>query len=203
MFDSSLRPWIDPPLNRAAQRIVRRGVTADQVTVAGFAVGLSAAIAIASGAFGWALVLVAVNRVADGLDGAVARIHGATDRGGFLDITLDFAFYASVPLAFAVFDPAHNSLPACALLAGFLINGSAFLAYAILAAKRGITSTAQGHKSITYLAGLAEGAETIAMFVLGCLWPSAFPVLATAFAGLCLVSAAARLVIGCRTFSVE
>jgi phosphatidylglycerophosphate synthase len=203
MFDTSLRPWIDPPLNRAAQRIVRRGVTADQITMAGFAVGVLAAVAIAFGAFGWALLLVACNRIADGLDGAVARINGATDRGGFLDITLDFAFYAAVPLAFAVHAPASNALPACALLAGFLLNGSAFLAYAIIAAKRGLTSTAQGHKSITYLAGLAEGTETIAMFVLGCLWPSTFPVLATAFAGLCVVSALARVVIGCRTFDVK
>jgi phosphatidylglycerophosphate synthase len=203
MFDTSLRPWIDPPLNRAARWIVGRGITADQMTVAGFAVGLLAAIAIAFGAFGWALLLVAINRIADGLDGAVARVHGATDVGGFLDITLDFAFYAAVPLAFAVYDPARNALSACALLAGFLVNGSAFLAYASIAAKRGLTTNAQGPKSIAYLAGLAEGAETIAVFVLGCLWPAAFPVLAFAFAIVCLVSAVARFVIGCRSFRVN
>jgi phosphatidylglycerophosphate synthase len=200
MFDSSLRPWIDPPLNRMAQRIVGRGITADQVSVAGFAVGLTAAVAIVFGAFGWALLLIAVNRIADGLDGAVARVTGPTDRGGFLDITLDFAFYASVPLAFAVHDPSRNALPACALLAAFVLNGSAFLAYAVIAAKRGLTTTAQGYKSIYYLAGLAEGAETIAVFIACCLWPPAFPVIAYAFAAVCAVSAVARLVIGWRTF---
>ncbi len=196
MFDSTLRPWIDPPLNRAARRLVRRRIGADQITVAGFAVGLTAAVAIAFGAFGWSLLLIAINRIADGLDGAVARITGPTDRGGFLDITLDFAFYAAVPLAFAAYDPSRNALAACALLAAFLLNGSAFLAYAVIAAKRGLTTAAQGQKSIYYLAGLAEGTETIAVFVACCLWPEAFPVIAYAFAGVCMMSALARLALG-------
>jgi phosphatidylglycerophosphate synthase len=200
MFDHALRPWIDPPLNKAAHGLVRRGITADQITVAGFAVGMAAAGAVAFGAFGWTLALVAVNRLADGLDGAVARITGATDRGGFLDITLDFAFYAAVPLAFAVHEPSRNALAACALLAAFLANGSVFLAYAVIAAKRGLTSSAQGPKSITYVAGLAEGAETIAVFVACCLWPLVFPVIAYSFAAVCLVSAIARVVMGWREF---
>ena len=117
---------------------------------------------------------------------AVARIMGPTDRGGFLDITLDFAFYAAVPLAFAVYDPGSNALAASALLAAFLVNGSVFLAYAATAAKRGLTTTAQGHKSIYYVAGLAEGAETIVVFIACCLWPVAFPVIAYGFATVCL-----------------
>jgi phosphatidylglycerophosphate synthase len=202
MFDTSLRSWIDPPLNRMAQELARRGVAADQITVAGFGLGLGAAAAIAGGAFGWAMALVAANRLADGLDGAVARITGPTDRGGFLDIALDFAFYAAVPLAFAVHDPAANALAAAALLAAFLANGGAFLAYAAIAAKRGLTTTAQGLKSIYYLAGLAEGAETIAVFAACCLWPAAFAGIAYGFAALCAVSAAARLMIGWRTLGV-
>jgi phosphatidylglycerophosphate synthase len=200
MFDRALRPWIDPPLNRMARRLARHGIGADQITVAGFAVGLSAALAVALGAFGTALVLVAVNRLADGLDGAVARLSGPTDRGGFLDITLDFAFYAAVPLAFAVHDPSRNALAACTLLAAFLVNGSAFLAFALMAAKRGLTTAAQGHKSIYYLAGLAEGAETIAVFIACCLWPQAFAIIAYTFAAICVTSAVARLAVGWRTF---
>jgi phosphatidylglycerophosphate synthase len=193
MFDSSLRRWIDPPLNKAARGLCSQGITADQITVAGFAVGLAAAVAVAIGAFGSALALIAVNRLADGLDGAVARVTGATDRGGFLDITLDFAFYAAIPLAFAVHDPSRNALAGCALLA-------AFLAYAAIAAKRGLTSSAQGRKSITYVAGLAEGAETIAVFVACCVWPHTFPVIAYGFASVCVVAAITRVVMGWRAF---
>jgi phosphatidylglycerophosphate synthase len=200
MFDARLRPRIDPLLNRAAHVLVRRGIGADHVTIAGFAIGLCAAAAITAHAFGVALALVAANRIADGLDGAVARISGATDRGGYLDISLDFAFYASIPLAFALADPANNALASCALLAAFLVNGSAFLAYAVIAAKRGLTTAVQGPKSIYYVAGLAEGAETIAVFVACCLWPLAFPVIAWGFAVVCAASAIARFVLGWRSF---
>jgi phosphatidylglycerophosphate synthase len=200
MFDSSLRRWIDPPLNRVAHALVRLGVRADQITVAGFGIGLGAAVAVAAGASGWGLTLIALNRLADGLDGAVARVTGPTDWGGFLDITLDFAFYAAMPLAFAVYDPDRNALAASALLAAFLFNGSVFLAYAAVAAKRGLTTTAQGHKSIYYVAGLAEGAETIAVFAACSLWPLAFPVIAYGFAAVCLLSACARLALSWRIF---
>ena len=200
MLDSTVRRWIDPPLHRMARGLADRGVKADQVTVTGFAIGLLGVVAVVVGAFGWALALIALNRLADGLDGAVARVTGSTDRGGFLDIALDFAFYAAVPLAFAVHAPASNALAACTVLAAFLANGAAFLAYAVIAAKRGLTTPAQGHKSIYYVAGLAEGAETIALFVAWCLWPQAFAVIAYGFAAVCAISATARLVLGWRTF---
>lgn len=199
MLDARLRPLIDRPLAWAAAPLAARGITADRVTVAGFVLGLAGAGSIAIGWFGLALALVAANRIADGIDGAIARIRGTTERGGFLDISLDFAFYAAVPVAFAVYDPIRNGLAAALLVATFLVNGGAFLAFAAMAAKRGLETKAQGEKSIFYLAGLAEGAETIAVFVAMCLWPNAFPWLAAAFAALCLVSGAARIIAGSRT----
>jgi phosphatidylglycerophosphate synthase len=196
MFDGKLRPWIDWPLDAAGAALAQRAVNADHVSIAGFMLGLGAAGAVIPGWFGGALILLAANRIADGLDGAVARATALTDRGGFLDITLDFAFYAAFPLAFAVHSPAANALAAATLLAAFLVNGAAFLAYAVIAAKRGQTTAAQGQKSIYYLAGLAEGAETIAVFVAWCLWPGYFPAVAYGFAALCAISAAARLAMG-------
>ena len=194
-----MRPWIDPPLDAAGRWLGARGVTADRLTVAGFVIGLGAAVAIALGQFGLGLTLVAVNRLADGLDGAIARVTGPTDRGGFLDIALDFVFYASIPLAFAIHDAAGNALPAAALLASFLANGGAFFAFAIAAAKRGLETSAQGLKSMYYLAGLAEGAETIAAFCAFCLWPDAFALIAYLFSAVCILSALGRLVLGWRT----
>ncbi len=49
-----------------------------------------------------ALICIVLNRFGDGLDGALARMTRATDGGGFLDIVLDFIFYASVVLGFAL-----------------------------------------------------------------------------------------------------
>lgn len=193
MFDAIVRPWIDPPLDALATSIARTGVTADRVTIAGCGFGLAAAVAIAFGANSVGLVLFALSRLADGLDGAVARQNGLTDRGGFLDIVCDFLVYAAVPLAFAIADPTANALAAAALLASFMANGSAFLAFSAIAARRGLKTVAQGHKSLYYLAGLAEGAETIAVFAAMMLWPALFAALAWGFATLCAVSAMARI----------
>ena len=194
MFDTRLRPLIDPPLNRFGAWLAARGIAADMLTVAAFVTGLLAASAVLAGWFLVALGLMLAGRLLDGLDGAVARATRTTDVGGYLDITLDFAFYGIFPLAFAIHDPAANALAAAALIASFYVNGGSFLAYAVLAEKRGLKTDAQGRKSIFYLAGLAEGAETIAIFAAMCLWPAGFAVLAWAFAALCLLSASARII---------
>ncbi|WP_150524354.1 CDP-alcohol phosphatidyltransferase family protein [Roseibium sediminis] len=194
MFDAQIRPYIDPPLDRAGRLVAQAGISADTVTLVGFALGMGAAVAIATGLLLLGLVLIALNRIADGLDGAVARATHKSDRGGYLDIVLDFVFYGSIPMAFAILDPAQNALPAAALLLSFYANGSAFLAYAIMAEKRRITTTSQGIKSLYYVAGIAEGAETIALFAVMCLWPAGFPILAWGFAAVCFVSAAARII---------
>lgn len=193
MFDAALRRWIDPPLNRAGRRLADRGLTADQVTLAGLALGLLAALLLALGApGGLALVPLALSRLADGLDGAIARARGKTDFGGYLDIACDFAFYGAIPLAFALRDP-ENAVPAAFLLFSFYVNAASFLGFATMAAKRGLETRAQGEKSLYYAQGLLEGGETIAFFTLLCLWPGLFAPLAWAFGALCLVTAVARL----------
>lgn len=196
MFDARLRPLIDPPLARLARGATAAGVSADAVTIVGFAAGVLGAAAIALGAALAGLALLLLNRILDGLDGAIARQTRRTDRGGFLDITLDFAIYGLVPLAFAVAAPEENALAAATLLAAFYVNGAAFLAFAVMAEKRGLSSDRQGVKSLFYIEGLAEGAETIAVFSAMCLWPDAFPILAYGFAALTGASAAARIVRG-------
>jgi CDP-alcohol phosphatidyltransferase. len=72
---------------------------------------------------GWylaALVAIVLNRLLDGLDGALARLRGLTDAGGFLDIALDFLFYALVPFGFALAAPADNAIAAAWLLFAFM-----------------------------------------------------------------------------------
>lgn len=198
MLDSRIRPLIDPPLDRCARALAAAGVTANGLTIAGFVLGLAATTAIALGhtLFGGGLFLA--GRLADGLDGPVSRQTTSTDLGGYLDIVFDFAVYAAVPLAFALYDPAANALPAAFLLAAIVANGSAFLAFAIMATKRGLETAAQGNKSLYFLAGLAEGTETVLVYTAMCLWPPLFPILATAFASLCVASAIGRIGIAAR-----
>lgn len=192
MLDRFARPLIDPPLNRIGTRLARAGVTANGVTLTGFALGLIAAAVIALGAPGWALLPLLASRLLDGLDGAVARATRTTDFGGYLDIWCDFAFYGAVPFAFALLDP-DNALAAAFLLLAFYVNGASFLGYSIMAEKRGISSDAQGVKSLYYSAGLLEGTETIVFFVLLCLLPHLFVSLAFGFGTLCFLTAVARV----------
>lgn len=196
-----MRRLIDPPLNRLGRDLARRGVGADAVTLAGLALGLGAAALIATGAsLVLALLPLLASRLADGLDGAVARAQGKTDFGGYLDITCDFAFYGAIPLAFGIRDPGL-ALPAAFLLFAFYVNGASFLGFAILAARNGMETTARGDKSLYFTAGLLEGTETILFFVALCLAPAFFAPLAWGFGALCLVTAGARIVLACQTFA--
>ena len=201
MLDAPLRRVIDPPLAAAGGRLAASGVTADALSLFGFALALAAMATIAMGATLWGLVLFLANRLADGLDGAVARARAATDRGGFLDITLDFIAYAGIVLAFAVLDPVRNALPAAFLLFTFMGTASSFLAFAVMAQKRGLSTEQRGRKSIYYLGGLTEGSETILFFVAFCAWPEWFAPLAWAFGAMCCITATVRIVSGWTVFS--
>ena len=200
MLDAKLRPLIDPPLNRAGAALARLGVTANALTFIGLALGLGGAGAIALGHIGWGLALICANRLCDGLDGAVARVRRPSDLGGYFDIVADFAFYVSVPLGFGIFGAA-NTLPALVLVASFVLTGVSFLAFAVIAGKRGATTEAHGRKSFFYSTGLAEGTETIAVFIAMCLFPAWFAVLAYGYAALCVLTVFQRSVLAVSTFS--
>lgn len=202
MLDARLRPLIDPPLNAAGRMIARWGIAPNLVTLAGLLPGLSAAFAIAYGHFLIALLLILLNRLFDGLDGAVARASRPSDFGGYLDIVADFAFYVAIPVGFG-FAQSSNTVPAMVLTAAFTLTGISFLAFATLAARRGIETSDHGQKSFFYNTGLAEGTETIAVFVLMCLFPAYFPILAWGYAGLCLLTVIQRTALAHKLFSAS
>lgn len=199
MFDASLRRVLDPALDRAGTLLARWGLGANAVTVGGFLVGVAAWGALWANAYILALFLILGNRLADGLDGAIARRRGLTDLGGYLDIVFDFIFYAGVPFFFAVGTP-RAGLPAAFLVFSFIGTGGSFLAFAAIAAKRGLTTQQRGRKSIYYLGGLTEGAETIGLFVLLCLLPEHFGLLAWTFGGLCWLTTASRVAAAIEAF---
>lgn len=200
MLDGAARRLIDPGLDRLGAALARAGIGADAVTWAGFVLGLLAAGAIWAERYWLGLALILVSRLADGLDGAVARHTRKTDVGGFLDIVLDFAFYGGIPLAFVLARPETNGVAGAALITSFYVNGATFLAYAVMAAKHGLTTEARGAKSLYFTTGLAEATETIAVFCLFCLLPGWFVPLAWAFAALTLATAAARIALAMQVF---
>jgi phosphatidylglycerophosphate synthase len=199
MLDRAMRPLIDPPLNAAGRRLAALGVPANAVTLAGFAVGLAAVPAIGLGHYGWGLAAILASRVFDGLDGAVARVAGVTDVGGYLDIVCDFILYSAWVFGFAVARPEHAVVGAFLMLS-FVGTGSSFLAYAVFAAKRGVDTEIHGSKSLYYLGGLTEGTETILAFIAFCLLPQHFVPLALLFAAACWITTVSRILAAVKGF---
>lgn len=199
MLDAKLRPLIDPPLNAVGHALARAGISANLLTFTGLAIGLGGSAAIAFGQVWLGLVLIIANRVLDGLDGAVARSTAPTQLGGYFDIVADFAFYVSIPLGFGIL-ASENTLPALVLVASFVLTGVSFLAFAVIAAERGEETNAHGAKSFFYSTGLAEGTETIAVFVAMCIFPAWFSIIAYGYAALCVLTVFQRSGLAAATF---
>lgn len=199
MFDTFFIKNLKRPLHSSALVIDKCGVKANWITVLGFVVGMMAVPALYFEQTGLALLLIIMNRLMDGLDGAVARVQGPTDLGGYLDITLDFIFYSAIVFGFALMNPLENALAASFVIFSFMGTGSSFLAFAIMAEKRSIERLDYGRKSLYFLGGLAEGSETIAFLVLICVFPEYFVWLAYGFGAICWVTTATRIYAGYRT----
>lgn len=193
MFDRYLHPRVKPLLNRIAATIDRPDVTPDRISLAGFLIGALALPFLAMQWYSAALLVIVINRLFDGLDGALARRRDLSDAGGFLDIALDFLFYALVPFGFVLASPALNAVAGAWLLFAFIGTGSSFLAFAAVADKYKLENLDYPHKSFYYLGGLTEGAETILVFVLFCLFPAYFPLLAWFFGALCWFTTLTRV----------
>lgn len=201
MIDAQVRRLIDPPLNALGRGLAGRGITANGVTIAGLVLGLLGAVAITQHSWTIALFLILVSRLADGLDGAVARASQKTDFGGYLDITCDFLFYGVIPMAFVWADPGANAVAGAWLLTSFYFNGATFLGYAIMAEKQGLSTEKRGAKSLYFTGGLLEGTETIVFFCVLCLLPGQFAWLAWAFGTLCFVTATSRILLARQVFT--
>lgn len=191
------------PLAQSATLLNRTGVTANQTTLFGFALGCLAFPALVAEQYTVALMFIVLNRICDGLDGALARIQGITDAGGFLDISLDFLFYSLIPFGFVLANPEQNAIAGAFLIFSFIGTGSSFLAFATMAGKRGIDNPVYKHKSLYYMSGLTEGTETIACFFAFCLFPQHFASIAYVFGAACWFTTFTRIYSGFQTLKEE
>ena len=201
MLDSWTITLVRQPLIKGAKFLNRFGIPANHVTLTGFLIGMLAIPLLAIEQYYLALFCIVLNRISDGLDGALARMQTPTDAGTFLDVTLDFIFYSGIVFGFALANPTQNGLAATGLIFAFIGTGCSFLAFAIMAEKRKIKDMRFTHKGFYYLNGLAEGTETIIFLILFCLLPQHFSVLAWIFAGICYITTIVRIISGYRTLS--
>ena len=182
MFDTVLRRHLAGPLDRVAALLDRAWITPDRLTLLGLVVGLTSAVTAAGQLWLWSLACWLASRVLDGLDGPLARRRAAAARadrsgssapvgseaGGFLDITADFTVYGATVVGVAVgtaaaAGPEHtwgSWLPFLAVLLAYYVNGTAFLAFSSIAERTG--HRLDDGRSFSFLAGLTEGAETVA-----------------------------------------
>ena len=196
MLDTRMRAMLGPALDSAGRRLARAGVPPTALTGAGWAAGAGACAATALRAWPAALVLWLANRLLDGLDGPTARASGrSSDAGGFLDIVADFSVYAGIILGLAIAVP-QARLACVALLTAYYISGTAFLALSSLAERRRVRLGDE--RSLRFVGGLAEGTETIAVYILLFLLPGHAVLITWAFTAVVAVTAAQRVVIGVR-----
>jgi len=180
MFDAAFRARLDAPLARSAERLSAAGVSPNTMTSIGLVVGIACCVAVAAGQWWIGLALWIANRLADGLDGPLARSAGPTDWGGFFDIMADFTVYSGVIVAIGIALP-ETRVAALAVLMTYYLSGGSFLAFSSLATKR--RHEGDG-RSLVFPAGVAEGSETIAAMIIILALPGQAEVLLWVWAGI-------------------
>ena len=206
MFDAKLRRAMGPATERAAIWLDRPWITPDRLTGLNLVLGLASA-AFAAGQW-WLPALAAwlLCRIADGLDGPLARLRNRrngtedTGRGGFWDICADFIVYGATVVGVGIGASAAFGapwLPFLLVLFAYYINGTAFLAFSSVAEKTG--RQIRDGRSLSFLAGLTEGAETVAVHSLWLIFPGAAWEIAAIWAMLVTASAIQRIIAGYRS----
>ncbi|MBG6185411.1 phosphatidylserine synthase [Arthrobacter sp. CAN_A214] len=206
MFDTRLRFLLAPALDSAAARLDVPWITPNRLTGLNLVLGLASAGLAAGQMWFPALAAWLLCRVADGLDGPLSRRRAQLEtaradagQGGFWDISADFVVYGATVVGVAIGATASFGapwLPFLLVLFAYYINGSVFLAYSSLAEKSG--RQIDDGRSLSFLGGLAEGAETVLIHSVWLLFPAAAWQIASVWAFLVLVSATQRIVAGYR-----
>ncbi len=166
MLDSTLRPAKDRLLGPLARGPVGR-LPPMWISVIGLLFTLAAAVAAAQQLAVIGLTLWLVGRVADGVDGLVARSRDrASDLGGLTDIVADVVGYAAIPvgIAFGIDDRA-GWIATSVLLATFYVNVTSWAYLSAILEKRDLSARSSGQPtSVAMPRGLIEGTETIVFF---------------------------------------
>ncbi|WP_026535818.1 CDP-alcohol phosphatidyltransferase family protein [Arthrobacter sp. H14] len=209
MFDARLRPLLSPVLDTVAGWLDRPWITPDRLTGLNLLLGLISAVLAASQQWLPALVAWLLCRAADGVDGPLARRrvqqnpaegqNPDSGRGGFWDISADFVVYGATVAGVAIGAATAFGapwLPFLAVMFAYYINGSVFLAFSSIAEKTGRQK--DDGRSLSFLGGLAEGAETVLVHSLWLIFPAAAWQIAAVWAFVVLVSATQRIISGYR-----
>ena len=192
MFDSSLRRFKDRVGTPLAQRMSR--VSPMFISMLALVVGLLATYAAYKGQYIWAFAFWILNRILDGLDGLIARLHDRqSDFGGYVDILTDYIVYAALPLGLVVGSASNERYLALAfLLAAFYVNSASWMYLSAILEKRSAHSP-ETQTAIVMPAGIIGGFETIIAYGIFLLFPAHITILFSIFAALVIVTILQRL----------
>lgn len=209
MFDTRLRSLLDPVLNRVAAVLDVPWISPNRLTGVNLLLGLASAGFAAAQWWLPALAAWLLCRIADGLDGPLARRRAIQrgsghnfGQGGFWDISADFVVYGATVVGVAIgATTAFGApwLPFLLVLFAYYINGSVFLAFSSIAERNG--RQIDDGRSLSFLGGLAEGAETVLVHSLWLLFPAFAWQVASVWAALVMISATQRIFAGYRALA--
>ena len=194
MFDRQIQKYTQKPLQHIAKFFLKF-ISPNHMTLIGFSFGVLMCISIIIDQYLIAIIFLFLNRLSDGLDGAMARLQTPTPLGGYLDIVLDFLIYGGFVLSFGITEQ-NNTFLSMVLLFCYIGTGSTFLAKAaILPTLTNQNLNEEIPKSFHYAVGLVEGTETIIFMVLCLLLPNLFIYFSFIFIILCLITIVFRIIV--------
>ena len=194
MFDRQIQKYTQKPFQYIA-KLFLKFISPNHMTLIGFSFGVLMCLSIIIDQYLMAIFFLFLNRLSDGLDGAMARLQNPTPLGGYLDIVLDFLIYGGFVLSFGITEQ-NNTLLSMVLLFCYIGTGSTFLAKAaIMPSLTHQNLNEEIPKSFHYAVGLIEGTETLIFMVLCLLFPNLFIFFSFIFIILCLITIVFRIIV--------
>ena len=198
MNSFSLRRASKPFFNWFARNLVSQRVSANEVTLCGFVIGIWAFVMLAYNHYEPAIIFILFNRFFDGIDGAVARQTQETDAGHYLDLVLDFTFYTGLIFFFVIGRP-EAAFSGLMVLFAYTVNQFSLASFTIFAEKNEMKKDRQG--SLYPLGGLMDGTENFVIVILMCVAPDAFVVTGLIYFLLAILATTTRVVNATRLLS--
>jgi archaetidylinositol phosphate synthase len=161
MLDTHGRRFVQPSIDRTANLLLKLGLTANQVTVIAFVIGIAASVLVYMGYSVAGVAVLWLSGFLDAVDGSMARLSKKSSPWGtVMDVTFDRLVEGGIIIALAMRHPVPEILFLLLLLAiSIIFSITVFLTV-------GAVSEQKGYKSFYYQAGLAERTEGFILFSL-------------------------------------
>ncbi|MBS3972100.1 MAG: CDP-alcohol phosphatidyltransferase family protein [Erysipelotrichia bacterium] len=186
MLDSKARKMIQPIFDNSANFFIKRNISANQVTLIAFIIGLIPAIMI----YFNIPTIIAIATLwfsgfLDAVDGTVARkTKTSSPFGTIMDITFDRLVEISLLLVFAL-KYSTNVMAFVLLACSIIVSMTIFLTV-------GAASDKVSEKTFYYQAGLAERTEGFIMFSIMAFLPQYIDIIALIFSAMIIITASQR-----------